>query len=129
VSGRWPRRAGRAAALPAQSFSLTEQALLLEAAERHLREDAQGRAASCLEGWATSHAVHRRRVEVRVQHAAGQVDAAWALADALAKDWLGPASAGRGEPEPRQERSAGAARVVRPEEHRPRRRGHSRASA
>ena len=85
---------GRPAVSPETRWSLTEQALLLDATERHCAKSPK--VARQLLEWVNdpSHAVHRRAVEVRVLHANGQVDAGWTVADQLALEWLAPAKAG-----------------------------------
>jgi hypothetical protein len=81
----------RAAAGP---WSLTDQSLLLAAAERHAPK-APSVARQLLDLVKDpSHLVHRRAIEVRVAHALGKVDAAWERAEALANEWLQPAKTG-----------------------------------
>ncbi len=85
---------GQPARVAAGPWSLTDQSLLLAAAQRHA--STAPKVARALVELVTdpAHGVHRRAVEVRVAYAAGQVDAAWAQADALAREWLLPAKAG-----------------------------------
>lgn len=76
------------------AWNRTEQALLLAATERTcVKSPKVGRQLLDLVT-DPSHAVHRRALEVRVAHASGQVEAGWRLADALARDWLGPSKPG-----------------------------------
>ena len=78
----------------AEAWSRPAQALLLDAAERNcLKAPKVGLTLLELVTDAT-HAVRRRAVAVRVQHAAGDVEQAWKMADALTGEWLEPARAG-----------------------------------
>ncbi len=80
--------------LPAETWTRSAQALLLDAAERSCVEAPKVGVALLALVTDPSHAVRRRAVEVRVEHAAGRLDAAWKLADGLVGDWLLPAKAG-----------------------------------
>jgi hypothetical protein len=75
-------------------WSLTEQALLLDCAERKCTQAPKVARQLLALVSAPAHAVHRRMVEARICHAAGELELGWKLADALAADWLGPARAG-----------------------------------
>ena len=82
---------GQPVTVTAGTWSRPAQALLLDAAERNVPQ--VGRVLLGLVTDAT-HAVRRRAVAVRVQHAEGDVEGAWTLADALVGEWLQPACAG-----------------------------------